>query len=118
MELSMCKKYSVKPNYWVNRVKERLPYLERMGHRCVIIPDMRFPHEAEFVKSQGGILVNVTRPMNRLDKHLSETSLNDFQGWDYVIENNGTLNELKKKTANFADEIIHKKVTEQPKVSF
>jgi dephospho-CoA kinase len=44
----------------------------------------------------GGILIRVNRAEceGRTNEHVSETALDDFNGWDYVIENNGTIEEL------------------------
>jgi hypothetical protein len=75
-----------------------------------IITDMRFPNELRAVKEKGGITIRVNRPkpkemflMNtnnvidtRVPEHPSETALDDAK-FDYVIENDGTLDELVEK---------------------
>lgn len=62
-----------------------------------IITDVRFPNEAQAIKNRAGIVIRVNRdwPANdELNKlHLSETSLDDWE-FDWVIENNGSIEEL------------------------
>jgi len=65
------------------------------GQRYVI-PDVRYRDEASFVRSQGGMLVKVTRP--GFDAvaggHVSEHDLDDWPAWDLLVSNKGTLDEL------------------------
>lgn len=59
--------------------------------------DLRFPNEAEWIKSRGGVLVHVYRPSLGFppdDAHESEVALLDFQGWDYELCNSGSLGDL------------------------
>lgn len=46
------------PTYWIDRVREKV-YMSRSVHQ--IITDVRYANEAEFVKSQGGIVIMVKR---------------------------------------------------------
>lgn len=88
-----------------------------------IITDTRFPNELAAVKERGGITIRVNRdiPCNicKLTKaerrgslckeitcpnglpnrglHPSETSLDHITDWDYVIQNNGTIEKLVEK---------------------
>ena len=57
-----------------------------------IITDVRFPNEAKAIKDRGGILIRINRPqlIERDFEHLSETALDDYNGFDYVIENNSS----------------------------
>lgn len=62
-----------------------------------IITDCRFPNEAKAVKRFGGIVVRVNRPgIGPVNDHPSETALDNWN-FDAVIENNGTLDDLKFK---------------------
>jgi hypothetical protein len=62
-----------------------------------IISDCRYTNEAEAVKKLGGVVVRVQRNTNNQDTHSSETGLDDYQDWDMIIDNNGTLPELMEK---------------------
>ena len=58
----------------------------------IIIPDVRFPNEADFIKRNEGFLVHAQRlnpdgtPFIASDRdpaHISETALDGFTDWDY-----------------------------------
>lgn len=62
-----------------------------------IITDVRFPNEAEAIKERKGIVVRIERkqPEGTIGtQHSSETSLDNYTGWDVVVDNNGTLEQL------------------------
>jgi hypothetical protein len=63
-----------------------------------IITDVRFPNEAQAIKDRGGIVIRINRPqlIDRDFEHDSETALDDYE-FDYVIENDGSLDELITK---------------------
>lgn len=61
------------------------------------VADLRFENEARALKKDGFVLVKVlrdSRPIDRDSKHQSEVDLLDYNGWDYVINNNGSLKDL------------------------
>ena len=84
---------------WVNALfadyKER--YFGSNSMPNWIITDVRFPNEAQAVIDRGGIMVRI----NRTDKsrvnadHPSEIALDNWDGFHYTIDNNGTLEDLK-----------------------
>jgi hypothetical protein len=70
-----------------------------------IITDLRFPNEADAIKSLGGIIIRVDRPLEDrypeltksiLDNfnHESETALDNYE-FDAVIDNNGPTGHLE-----------------------
>ena len=68
-----------------------------------IISDTRFPNEIESIKKHDGLTIRINRDsvlrtgkVFDTDNHESETALDDYQGFDYVIDNNGTIEELKE----------------------
>lgn len=71
-----------------------------------IITDVRYPNEAEAIKSLGGILIRVDRETGYKDNHISETALDDYDGWDYIIDNNGTLEDLRNKVEELYDRTL------------
>lgn len=72
---------------------------------CWIISDMRFENEFNGVKEHGGFTVKIHRGNELLNDpklHPSETSLDNHFSigkFDYVINNNGTLEDLEKEVA-------------------
>ena len=74
----------IHPNIWVNAL-----FADYEPDSKWIITDVRFPNEAKAIKEKGGIMIRINRP-NFIGKdfdHLSETALDDYDGFDYVIEN-------------------------------
>ena len=71
-----------------------------------IITDVRFPNEYDAVKAKGGLILRVNRPgygtsmLDLATAHPSETAL-DGHDFDHVIENDGNLEDLKKKVQFF-----------------
>lgn len=60
-----------------------------------VISDVRYPNEAERIKSMGGVVLRVTRPgVGPVADHISETGLDDYP-FDAVIENDGSLLDLQ-----------------------
>lgn len=68
------------------------------------VSDMRFENEAEAILDRGGILVRIdgsrTGPGGRDPNHISETSLDEWDLWHYVFDNNGTLADLVEHARN------------------
>jgi hypothetical protein len=69
----------------------------RMPHW--LITDTRFPNELAAVREKGGIAIKVVRD-NTTDigaTHSSETALDHITNWNYVIDNNGSIEDLKQQ---------------------
>ena len=55
----------------------------------------------EAIKSKGGILIRINRPgFEDTDEHKSETALDNYDGFDYVIENDSSIDDLIHKIHN------------------
>jgi hypothetical protein len=48
----------------------------------------------------------VSRGNGGRDKHRSETELSDYQGWDGFIDNNGSLDALRKRALELAATLV------------
>ena len=82
------------PNTWINAT------FANYQDNNWIITDMRFPNELEAIKQRNGITIRINRglvertgKMIQEPEHISENSL-DKAEFDYVIENNDTIEEL------------------------
>ena len=82
------------PNTWVNASFAN--YL----NNAWIFTDVRFPNELEAIKKRKGVTIRINRglvertgKMIQGPEHISETALDNAE-FDYVIENNGTIEEL------------------------
>jgi hypothetical protein len=63
----------------------------------LVISDLRFPNEAKAIKERGGILIKVHNPIIPLRDSIADKALDDFNMWDYTIDNSGSLSNLKMK---------------------
>lgn len=68
-----------------------------------IMPDTRFPNEVKAIKDRGGIVIKVNRDTGLKDSHISEHALDDYNDYDCVIDNNGTIDELIVKVATMME---------------
>lgn len=92
----------IHPNLWINSLFADYHSGIKMSDYTEskwIITDSRFPNDVEHVKKLGGITIRVNRPEceGRTNEHESETSLDNYQRFNYIIDNNGTIEELIKK---------------------
>lgn len=102
-----CGRNIIHPNIWVNSLFS--DYSNILGeYPNWIITDLRFPNELEAIKKRNGITIRVNRKIkcycghtitcdcNSKNEHESEKALDDAQ-FDYIIDNNGTIEELIEK---------------------
>jgi hypothetical protein len=52
-----------------------------------IISDIRFPNECDKFLQKNAKLIKLTRSIDSSDKHISETSLDDFHKFTFIIDN-------------------------------
>lgn len=99
------------PAYWITRLAIRV---EELLPDVLLIPDVRFRNEAEWVKNQGGRLVKVTRLINadiytagdRDPYHPSETDLDGYAGWHrHIVVANGDVAALEQHGRFLGSEI-------------
>ncbi|VVQ25957.1 deoxynucleotide monophosphate kinase [Pseudomonas fluorescens] len=69
--------------------------LDTTNKKIIIIKDIRFENEAEYIRSIGGAIWHIVRDnAERVTQHSSELGIKIQRG-DIVIHNNGTLDEYK-----------------------
>jgi hypothetical protein len=82
----------ISENIWVDATMDTIDYHTKGN---IVISDVRFPNEVASVRSRGGIIIKIERPSQASeDAHTSENQNLDF---DYLIINDGTIEDLKKK---------------------
>jgi len=74
----------------------------------VVIPDIRFPNEVEVVQSWGGhvVRINAEWRLASQDNHASETALDDYTGFDSVIDNNDSLEQFEENIDQFINHFM------------
>lgn len=81
-------------NYWINKLGAKILALEKVD--MVIVPDVRFLNEAQFITDAGGIMIGVTRMDIIPDNHQSEQEQKLIVCKD-TIPNNTTLMDLESR---------------------
>lgn len=85
-------------DYWIRRSAEQLDkILATDSPDVVVFTDCRFPNEADFVKSRGGVVWRVLRDVKISDDHhASERAMDDYSA-DQTFFNDSTLDAFYKK---------------------
>ena len=78
--------------------REKIPgiwyqYLQIPPQEKIVVSDLRFENEAQFLRSKGAIFIKVKRPQAQGSAHASELGLPDSD-MDHIIDNGGSLEEF------------------------
>ena len=77
---------------WANQLAVRAAMQYK---KITITTDLRFKNEAEVIKNNGGITIKIDRNTESTDEHQSENDLKDYNDWDLIIDNNGSIDSLR-----------------------
>lgn len=106
-EFGMYARNSFGDDFWVKRLEKEIENIAAFDNECVetiIIPDVRFPNEAAFIREKDGILIKVIRPDNpdAIDSsHESERHIKDMSV-DCIVSNITDLIALESKAERIA----------------
>ena len=96
----------VDPTVWLSAAMAKAQVLRADGEP-VVITDCRYQNEADAIKAAGGVLVRVVRPGQADgDRHITEVDL-DERETDYVVQNDGTLEDLRRQARLVAEWILN-----------
>lgn len=103
------------PDIWVDKLMEHIQSvqthnrLNRRGPIAIVITDVRYPNEAAAVKTEGGTLIRIDRPDIPRSDDVADCALDGFDGWDYGVVNDGTLEKLEAAGDHVARILHHSK---------
>ena len=95
-------KKNINENMLINRIIEDIKVYSYF-YDYIVITDARFPNEIESIKKEfdNVISVRINRNIYSLDKkyqnHSTETGMDEYNNYDYVIDNNNDLKALEIK---------------------
>lgn len=102
------------PDHWVKALDSRI---KAEKPEIALITDVRFPNEANYIHGNNGAVVKVVRikadgtpyvSPDRDPNHPSETALDDYTDWDFVILGaDGELEALRQVTADLYEMLMH-----------
>jgi hypothetical protein len=93
-------------NYWDKKCRERI---EKSDAEFVIVTDVRFESNIDELCSSDKykpVLIRIEGGKSIKSNHKTETSLDDYKHWDYIVDNNGTLETLSFSARSIIDEVI------------
>jgi hypothetical protein len=99
---------SLDPNYWIKRAFAAIKPMTDI----VLIPDLRFVNEAEYIKAQGGYLIDIKRlnadgtqhiAQDRPADHPSETALDGYNFDFYLTNSHGHQALLAEQAITLVD---------------
>lgn len=86
-------------DYWINLTLQDIKRHTALNGKEApnfVVTDVRFLNEVEYLKNNGALLIRVNRPGIKLLDHVSETELDNYEGFNFVIENSKTISELEQ----------------------
>jgi len=93
------------PTYWTDKLRARYKKLMEEGATRFIIPDIRFPEEANLILSVGGVILGIDRPgFGAVNNHTSEQTL-PFPLHNRIM-NDSSIEHLKLRAIALAEEAI------------
>lgn len=72
----------------------------------IIVTDIRFEHELEYIKNHNGVTIKITNPNIEALDNIAEHSMDEYEEYDFYIENDGTYDELFQNVWD----LVHKNV--------
>jgi hypothetical protein len=76
-------------NFWIRKALVERPHVDYL-----IVPDVRFPNEANVIRDSGGHLVKVINPDVPDTDDEADCALKDYRDWKTTIVNDGNLDDL------------------------
>ena len=96
---------------FINRVVEDIKVFSYF-YDVIVISDARLVDEIETIKTlfpkSISIRVNSNTENNLTNEqknHITETGLDNYSNYDYIMDNNGSIEELKEKTIKILEEV-------------
>lgn len=84
------------PDCWVSAYLKKLP----SNDNIILTDDVRFINEVDCIHDKGGVVIRLTRNISKEACHVheSEVALDNFSGFDWIIDNSNMTLKEKNKT--------------------
>lgn len=84
--------------YWIDMHRVFINGLDSDSNAVIVVPDIRYPNEADYITNNGGVILQVIRPELIADRsHCSDTGMDNYVPFHDVV-NSGTLEDLQAET--------------------
>lgn len=96
-------------DFWIKRAQNFVEHAEKQDIDLLVVTDIRFNNEAEWLINMGGILVEVIRDALELEeKHLHCSELGVDSEIEWTVVNDDTLEELRLGVNNLVEYVYEK----------
>lgn len=96
----------VNKSFWISRLGLRIEDIIKQDKDAIIIvTDLRYLNEALYLKNIGAKLVRVLRTTDIISNHPSETELDNEDIFDYILDNNSNIVDLKQEVEKMLIEL-------------
>lgn len=101
MGTEVCR--AISSDIWIRSLMDRYEqeyqdiyslYSNSIDLPCWIVPDVRFPDEADAIVEKNGFIIRVNRPTVEGDVHISETAMDNYNNYRFIIENDKDIDSL------------------------
>lgn len=103
---------SIHPHFWIHAIERHVTItypMDRVG-TVVLVPDVRFDAEAEWIRDKGGTIVHVHGNLPGIDStHSVESNPVTIQAGDTVIRNTGTRDDLYTIASQYLTDLLQEK---------
>lgn len=98
---------TISDNIWINLMERHWNYMNEFNEYSMVVPDIRFDNEADWITNHGGVVVRIDRTVGDVRQHVSEAGVEEAC-IDFVITNNtdrvtDMLRDFREGLENFAD---------------
>jgi hypothetical protein len=92
---------------WIRNLEHRVNKFAENKTEIVVVTDCRFRNEFDYLKSAGFLQIRLLRDSHTKINDISETNQDGIldSEFDYVVHNNGTLNDLIKEANKICEQI-------------
>lgn len=95
---------NITENIFINIVENKIKRHKSRDLQYVLLTDVRFEHELDYVHEKSGVVINITNDRVTALQNIAELSLNDDDTFDFNITNNGTYDDLFEEVYNLVHE--------------
>lgn len=90
--IGQCFREEVDRNFWIDKLEEEILLMKSISEeKRIIITDVRYINEINWIRKKGGKLVKIERQnpidLGKYAQHSSETEMDKYVNWDYNILN-------------------------------
>lgn len=90
---------------WIDLMDRLLK--ERFYGSLLVISDVRYVNEADYIRNNGGFIIKITNPKKRFeDNHVSEIEQDEVGPPFFIIMNDGSLKDLFAKVDKVLESIV------------